>query len=76
MVKILRTDVDRDEFLANLKQELRSMEPWKHTLHYGDSLNILRDYLADESVDRIYLDPPFNANRSYAVSAGFYHSAN
>ncbi len=38
-----------------------------NTLYYGDNLNILRDYIADESVDLIYLDPPFNSNRSYNV---------
>ena len=38
-----------------------------NTLFYGDNLPILRDYLPDESVDLIYLDPPFNSNRSYNV---------
>ena len=34
-------------------------------LYYGDNLSILRDNLADESVDLIYLDPPFNSKRDY-----------
>ncbi|MCH7860074.1 MAG: site-specific DNA-methyltransferase, partial [Candidatus Marinimicrobia bacterium] len=38
-----------------------------NTLFYGDNLPILRDYIDDESVDLIYLDPPFNSNRSYNV---------
>ena len=38
-----------------------------NTLYYGDNLNILRDYIKDESVDLIYLDPPFNSNRDYNV---------
>lgn len=38
-----------------------------NTLFYGDNLDILRRELADESVDLIYLDPPFNSNRSYNV---------
>ena len=38
-----------------------------NTLYYGDNLTILREYIADESVDLIYLDPPFNSNRSYNV---------
>jgi site-specific DNA-methyltransferase (adenine-specific) len=38
-----------------------------NTLFYGDNLPILREYIADESVDLIYLDPPFNSNRSYNV---------
>ena len=39
----------------------------ENTLFYGDNLKILRDYLADESVDLIYLDPPFNSDRNYNV---------
>jgi site-specific DNA-methyltransferase (adenine-specific) len=38
-----------------------------NTLNYGDNLKILRDYIKDESVDLIYLDPPFNSNRNYNV---------
>ncbi|OQY47175.1 MAG: hypothetical protein B6242_05610 [Anaerolineaceae bacterium 4572_78] len=39
----------------------------KNTLFYGDNLDILREYIANESVDLIYLDPPFNSNRNYNV---------
>ncbi len=39
----------------------------RNTLFYGDNLSILRDYIDAESVDLIYLDPPFNSNRSYNV---------
>ena len=38
-----------------------------NTLFYGDNLPILHEYVPDESVDLIYLDPPFNSNRSYNV---------
>ena len=38
-----------------------------NTLFYGDNLPILREYVADESVDLVYLDPPFNSNRTYNV---------
>ena len=38
-----------------------------NTLFYGDNLSILKEYLPNESVDLIYLDPPFNSNRSYNV---------
>jgi site-specific DNA-methyltransferase (adenine-specific) len=31
------------------------------TLYYGDNLDILRRYVADASVDFVYLDPPFNS---------------
>lgn len=36
-------------------------------LFYGDNLAVLRESIADESVDLVYLDPPFNSNRSYNV---------
>lgn len=39
----------------------------RNTLFYGDNLPILREYIIDESVDLVYLDPPFNSNRSYNV---------
>lgn len=38
-----------------------------NTLFYGDNLPILREYIPDESVDLVYLDPPFNSNRNYSV---------
>ena len=34
-------------------------------LYYGDNLQVLRDSIASESVDLIYLDPPFNSKRDY-----------
>ena len=36
-------------------------------LYYGDNLDILRRHIADESVDLVYLDPPFNSNATYNV---------
>lgn len=36
-------------------------------LYYGDNLEILRKYIPDDSVDLVYLDPPFNSNRDYNV---------
>lgn len=39
----------------------------QNTLFYGDNLNILREHITTESVDLIYLDPPFNSNRNYNV---------
>ena len=43
------------------------MNPTPNTLYYGDNLPILRTYFPAASVDLIYLDPPFNSNRSYNV---------
>ncbi len=38
-----------------------------NTLYYGDNLEILRDHIKDESVDLIYLDPPFNSKANYNI---------
>ena len=38
-----------------------------NALFYGDNLAVLREHVADESVDLVYLDPPFNSNASYNV---------
>ncbi|MGA2506180.1 MAG: DNA methyltransferase [Chitinispirillaceae bacterium] len=38
-----------------------------NTLYYGDNLDILKRYIKDESVDLVYLDPPFNSNVNYNV---------
>ena len=40
---------------------------WKNKLYFGDNLDILRKHIASESVDLIYLDPPFNSNATYNV---------
>ena len=40
---------------------------WLNELYYGDNLDVLREHVTSESVDLIYLDPPFNSNRSYNV---------
>jgi len=38
-----------------------------NVLYYGDNLDILRNYIADNSIDLIYIDPPFNSNQAYNV---------
>jgi site-specific DNA-methyltransferase (adenine-specific) len=43
------------------------MSQWKNKLYYGDNLDILRAHVADDSVDLIYLDPPFNSQANYNV---------
>ena len=37
----------------------------RNTLYFGDNLQVLRQHVADASVDLIYLDPPFNSKRDY-----------
>lgn len=36
-------------------------------LYFGDNLSVLREYVPSDSVDLVYLDPPFNSNRNYNV---------
>ncbi|NQS97259.1 MAG: site-specific DNA-methyltransferase, partial [candidate division Zixibacteria bacterium] len=36
-------------------------------LYYGDNLEILRRHISDQSVDLIYLDPPFNSKAGYNI---------
>ena len=38
-----------------------------NVLYFGDNLEILRKYIPDESVDLIYLDPPFNSKKDYNI---------
>ena len=40
---------------------------WKNKLYFGDNLDILREHVASDSVDLIYLDPPFNSKATYNV---------
>ncbi len=42
-------------------------DSWENKLYYGDNLEILRKYIPNESVDLIYLDPPFNSKADYNV---------
>lgn len=39
-------------------------------LYFGDCLEIMQEYIPDESVDLIYLDPPFNSKRLYNAFIG------
>lgn len=39
----------------------------ENTLYFGDNLKILRENIRDETVDLIYLDPPFNSKANYNV---------
>lgn len=46
-----------------------SLPTWKNKLYYGDNLIWLRDHdhFPNESIDLVYLDPPFNSNADYNV---------
>lgn len=49
---------------------MRENAAWTNKLYFGDNLVILRDHVAAESVDLVYLDPPFNSNANYNVLFG------
>ena len=53
------------------------LSPMKTTssnqLYYGDNLHVLREHIADESVNLVYLDPPFNSNQDYNVLFKEHH---
>ena len=39
----------------------------KNTLYFGDNLKVLQEHIEEESVDLVYLDPPFNSDANYNV---------
>ena len=43
------------------------MSTGKNKLYYGDNLDVLQRYVDKESVDLVYLDPPFNSRQDYNV---------
>jgi site-specific DNA-methyltransferase (adenine-specific) len=45
----------------------QQQNPALNQLFYGDNLAVLREYIPDQSVDLIYLDPPFNSRQDYNV---------
>jgi DNA modification methylase len=58
------------------------IELWDHSapkrmnkLFCGDNLNVLRRYVADRSVDLIYLDPPFQSGKDYHLAFELRRSA-
>jgi DNA modification methylase len=62
----LCSSYDRITFSSASRRASDTMVP-ANQLFYGDNLTILRDYLADASVDLIYLNPPFNSNANYNI---------
>ena len=59
--------------MVNIEQDIFGRVSFGHPnlelncLFYGDNLDILRLHIPDDSVDLVYLDPPFNSNASYNV---------
>jgi len=42
----------------------------ENLLYYGDNLDVLRRHVKDESIDLVYLDPPFKSNQDYNGYSG------
>jgi site-specific DNA-methyltransferase (adenine-specific) len=53
--------------MADATLRSTSLRSTSNKLYYGDNLDVLRRYVADESVDLVYLDPPFKSNQDYNV---------
>lgn len=53
--------------LPKRAQPCYSYDMHRNTLYYGDNLEVMREHVPDESVDLVYLDPPFNSARDYNV---------
>jgi len=60
------TEINVEQPTAPMKKEAACHDVTRpramKALYYGDNLQVLRDSIATESVDQIYLDPPFNLN--------------
>jgi len=53
--------------MYNLLEFLWQVSMADNILYYGDNLEILRRYIKDESVDLVYLDPPFKSDQDYNI---------
>jgi site-specific DNA-methyltransferase (adenine-specific) len=42
-------------------------QDWTNKLYYGDNLSVLEEHIPEESIDLVYLDPPFKSDRDYNV---------
>jgi len=50
------------------------IEP-NNKIYFGDNLEIMKKHIPDESIDLIYLDPPFNSKRAYNSKHLMIHGA-
>jgi len=53
--------------MVQVGQGRKSVTTQKNQLYYGDNYEVLQRYVKDESVDLVYLDPPFNSRQDYNV---------
>ena len=50
-----------------IRRRIRGILRRMNQLYYGDNLQVLREHVREESVDLVYLDPPFNSRQDYNV---------
>jgi site-specific DNA-methyltransferase (adenine-specific) len=63
-----RSEPKRGGRMSHARREKSGpMQNSRNVLFCGDNLDVLRKEVSDESVDLIYLDPPFNSNTSYSA---------
>ncbi len=48
-------------------QSTRNSGAPREQAFYGDNLDVLREHIASDSIDLVYLDPPFNSNANYNI---------
>jgi len=53
--------------MVRLRQQQHKLFETKNLLYYGDNLPILWDRFSDDSVDLVYLDPPFKSGKDYNI---------
>ena len=54
--------------LSSIELHVSNEYDWMtNLLYYGDNLEVLRRHIGDQSVDLVYLDPPFKSNQDYNV---------
>jgi site-specific DNA-methyltransferase (adenine-specific) len=57
----------RQAAIVRARQQFSATGRMANHLYYGDNLEVLLEHIKSESVDLVYLDPPFNANATYNV---------
>jgi DNA modification methylase len=52
---------------SQFNYDIQDAMTWKNKLYFGDNLDVLRESVPSESVDLVYLDPPFNSKANYNI---------
>jgi len=63
----LRWFLSAAERTSSVLPSSQTVSTEKNNLYYGDNYEVLKLYVKDETVDLVYLDPPFNSRQDYNV---------